>query len=146
MALRLKDGVPAEGIRVDTRNGVVTLSGTVEDELTRSRAVQTARRVRGVRGVVNDLRVGERVAVSPGAWDLRTDRDILREILSNLRRDPGVDESALLVRVARGQVVISGTVRHGVELARLREAASVRGVRSIDTVDVKVGESSTPDF
>ncbi len=44
-------------IDVDTNNGVVALNGTVQSEDMRMRAVDVARGVKGVREVVNNLRV-----------------------------------------------------------------------------------------
>jgi len=45
-------------VDVDTRNGIVTLTGNVNSETMRQRAVEIAREVEGVRNVVNNLRVG----------------------------------------------------------------------------------------
>jgi hypothetical protein len=45
-------------VDVDTRQGVVELSGTVDSERTKTRATELARQVEGVRQVVNNLRVG----------------------------------------------------------------------------------------
>ncbi|MGH7300255.1 MAG: BON domain-containing protein [Candidatus Rokuibacteriota bacterium] len=44
-------------IDVDTNQGIVALSGTVQSEAMRVRADQIARQVKGVRDVVNNLRV-----------------------------------------------------------------------------------------
>ena len=44
-------------VEVETEDGVVTLSGTVETERARSRAEKLTRKVRGVKGVVNKLRI-----------------------------------------------------------------------------------------
>jgi sporulation protein YlmC with PRC-barrel domain len=44
-------------VDVDTTNGVVQLNGTVDSESTRQRATETARKVEGVRRVVNNLKV-----------------------------------------------------------------------------------------
>jgi osmotically-inducible protein OsmY len=44
-------------IDVDTNQGVVALNGTVQTEAMRARAAQVAREVKGVRDVVNNLRV-----------------------------------------------------------------------------------------
>lgn len=44
-------------IDVDTNQGVVALNGTVQSEAMRTRAAQVARDVKGVRDVVNNLRV-----------------------------------------------------------------------------------------
>jgi hyperosmotically inducible protein len=47
-------------IDVDTTNGVVALNGTVESAEQRARAEQLARRVDGVKRVVNNLQVARR--------------------------------------------------------------------------------------
>lgn len=47
-------------IDVDTNNGVVYLNGTVESSEQRARAEQLARRVDGVKKVVNNLQVARR--------------------------------------------------------------------------------------
>lgn len=44
-------------IDVDTNQGVVALNGTVQSETMRARAAEVARQVKGVRDVVNNLRV-----------------------------------------------------------------------------------------
>ena len=44
-------------IDVDTNQGVVALNGTVSSEAMRVRAAEIAREVKGVRDVVNNLRV-----------------------------------------------------------------------------------------
>jgi osmotically-inducible protein OsmY len=49
--------VKAFDVDVDTEDGVVTLSGTVETEAARARAAELAQQVDGVRRVQNDLRV-----------------------------------------------------------------------------------------
>jgi osmotically-inducible protein OsmY len=44
-------------IDVDTNQGVVALNGTVQTEAMKARAEQIARQVKGVRDVVNNLRI-----------------------------------------------------------------------------------------
>jgi hyperosmotically inducible protein len=44
-------------IDVDTNQGVVALNGTVQTEAMKTRAEQLARQVKGVRDVVNNLRI-----------------------------------------------------------------------------------------
>lgn len=44
-------------IDVDTNQGVVALNGTVQSEAMKMRAEQIARQVKGVRDVVNNLRI-----------------------------------------------------------------------------------------
>jgi osmotically-inducible protein OsmY len=44
-------------VNVDTRQGVVSLNGTVDSNETKERAAKLARQVEGVREVVNNLKV-----------------------------------------------------------------------------------------
>lgn len=50
--------VKGGSLKVDVQNGVVTLEGTVTQEHARSKAAKLARKVRGVKSVVNNLKVG----------------------------------------------------------------------------------------
>jgi len=62
--LAADDTVKAYQIDVDTRNGVVTLSGGVESAAAKERAVQIARTTDGVRDVVDQVRIGEAAATT----------------------------------------------------------------------------------
>jgi hyperosmotically inducible protein len=55
--MALDDKVHANDINVDTKDGVVTLSGDVSSEMEHQRAVLLARETNGVRSVVDKLRV-----------------------------------------------------------------------------------------
>jgi hyperosmotically inducible protein len=60
--MALDDTIKASGINVDTTDQVVTLTGGVDNEAQRQRAVQLARETNGVRNVVDRLTVGARQA------------------------------------------------------------------------------------
>jgi hyperosmotically inducible protein len=62
--LAADDTVKAYEIDVDTRNGVVTLSGGVENAAAKERAVQIARGTDGVRDVVDQMQIGEATATT----------------------------------------------------------------------------------
>ncbi len=47
----------AQQINVDTKNAVVTLNGNVDDSMSKTRAMQVAQTVNGVRTVVDNLEV-----------------------------------------------------------------------------------------
>ncbi len=53
----LDDYVPASAVHVSTSNGVVTLAGTVSSSEERRRAAQLARDTKGVKSVVDKLKV-----------------------------------------------------------------------------------------
>ncbi|HEX2455185.1 MAG TPA: BON domain-containing protein [Vicinamibacterales bacterium] len=55
--MALDDRVHSTAINVDTKDGVVTLSGEVSSEMERQRAVLLARETNGVRSVVDNLKV-----------------------------------------------------------------------------------------
>lgn len=63
--------VDASGVGVTADNGVVTLSGAIDTYAGKLAAERAAKRVRGVRGVANDLVVRLKVG--------RTDADIARD-------------------------------------------------------------------
>jgi osmotically-inducible protein OsmY len=56
----LDDYVPAAAVHVSTTNAVVTLSGTVSSDEERRRALQLARETKGVKSVVDQLKVEPR--------------------------------------------------------------------------------------
>ena len=55
--LQIDEGVPAHLIDVRTKDGIVTLSGPVENLLARERAAEIAATVKGVRSVINFIDV-----------------------------------------------------------------------------------------
>jgi hyperosmotically inducible periplasmic protein len=63
------DTVKAYQVDVDTRNGVVTLSGAVENTAAKEQAIKIARETNGVRDVIDQIRVGE-AAATAGSYDL----------------------------------------------------------------------------
>jgi hyperosmotically inducible protein len=64
-SLEANDKVKAREVEVQTREGTVYLTGVVDTEEARREAARVAWRTEGVRGVVNDLTVGERTV---GSW------------------------------------------------------------------------------
>jgi hyperosmotically inducible periplasmic protein len=60
--LAADDTVKAYQVDVDTRNGVVTLSGAVETATAKEQAIRITRETNGVRDVIDQLRVGEAAA------------------------------------------------------------------------------------
>jgi hyperosmotically inducible protein len=67
--LAADDTVKAYQVDVDTRNGVVTLSGDVETTAAKEQAIRIARGTGGVRDVIDQLRVNE-AAATAGTYDL----------------------------------------------------------------------------
>jgi len=89
-------------IDVRTDDGVVTLSGRVDNILAKTRAARIAAKVKGVRAVVNMIDVVPPVA--------RTDADIQNDVKAALQGDPATDADQIAVDVADHVVTLSGTV------------------------------------
>lgn len=74
--LAADDTVKAYQVDVDTRNGVVTLSGDVESAAAKEQALRIARQTDGVRDVVDQIHVGEAAATAGTYRDNDNDVDV----------------------------------------------------------------------
>ena len=83
--LAADDTVKAYQINVDTADGVVTLSGTVETPAAKDQAVSLARQTNGVRDVVDQITVNPEAAATTGNLADET-RDTTREVREEARQ------------------------------------------------------------
>lgn len=132
------DHVPDSGIDVDVHEGIVELTGTLDNAAARHAAVAVAERVRGVLAVVDRLRV------APSSV---TDAEITARVTAALLADPVVDFGRVTVEVEGGVVDLRGSVesdaqrRHALDIAR-----EIHGVRSVAAdLTVKRISPRTPD-
>ena len=126
MRLLTDSRTPALDINVETHAGVVTLFGIVPTHDAKSAAEADARKVRGVKRVVNELQV---VASAKQADVKARDEDIESEVKKAFEKSDFKDIS---VEVKNGVVRLKGTVPSG---SRRLDAAvlarSVKGVRAV---------------
>jgi osmotically-inducible protein OsmY len=99
--LILKDSVPSHKIDVETDNGIVTLSGSVDSYYAKLAAEDAAESVKGVLAVVNNIEV-EPVE--------RLDSRIRGDVVAALAADPVVEAYEITVSVEDGAVTLSGEV------------------------------------
>jgi osmotically-inducible protein OsmY len=115
-------------IDVDTNDGTVRLSGMVESAAGREEAERIARSTEGVRGVVNEIKIGD-----PTLAENVTDAWILTKIKSKLVADPQVSAFNIDVDVLEGKVTLSGEVAKAVAKSEAEKLArATRGVKSVD--------------
>lgn len=119
-------------IGVVVKDGIVSLTGWVDNYSKKWTAERTAHRVRGVRAVANDIEVR-----LPSAAE-RTDADIAAAATRALEWDAFVPIEKLDVTVSRGWVTLQGEVewqyqRRAAERA-VRRLSGVRGVTNLITV------------
>jgi Predicted periplasmic or secreted lipoprotein len=126
MRLLTDSRTPALDINVETQAGVVTLFGIVPSEEAKGAAAADARKVSGVKRVVNELQVV--ASVGQAAVKVR-DEDIESEVKKAFEK---ADFKDISVKVKNGVVRLAGTVPTG---ARRLEAAvlarSIQGVRAV---------------
>jgi hyperosmotically inducible protein len=120
----------ARDIEVETRDGVVQLSGFVDSEDQRTAALMRARSVQGVQEVRNDLSLRDdtRSANRPVA-----DTVIAARVKDSLKGAELSSDSDVNVEVSKGVVQLSGFVSTPQEKARAGDlASSVEGVRDVE--------------
>ena len=105
--------LPASSITVETKDGVVTLSGTVNSEAEKSRAEQIAKGVEGVKSVTNDLTVTPKATPTPVV--ISPDTKLKTDVTESLAKYGFTD---INVEVANGEVTLTGNISR----AKLQDA------------------------
>lgn len=124
-ALASENALAGRDIEVETRDGVVQLSGFVDTEDQRTAALLRARGVKGVQEVRNDLSLRD---------DSRpANRPVADTVIAAKVRDGLGSQSDVNVEVSKGVVQLSGFVSTPQEKARAGDVASaVEGVRDVE--------------
>jgi hyperosmotically inducible protein len=104
-SLEANEKVKARKVEVQTREGVVYLTGVVDTEAARREAGRIAWRTEGVRGVENDLTVGERTV---GDWV--DDVMISSKVKSRLIANSDIKAGDIDVSSSQGVVTLIGRV------------------------------------
>jgi osmotically-inducible protein OsmY len=128
-------------IGVAVKDGIVTLTGWADSLIKKWAAEEAALRVRGVKGVANEIEL--RLPIDAE----RLDADIAAAALRALKWDAAIPEDKVTVTVSRGWVTLEGEVdflyqRVDAEWA-VRRLMGVRGVTNL--LSVKPGVS-LPDL
>jgi osmotically-inducible protein OsmY len=128
-------------IGVAVKDGVATLTGYVDSYLKRWAAEEAAHRVRGVKGVANDIEV------KLSSSSERTDADIAAAVTRALEWDTFIDTDKVDVTVSKGWVTLSGEVEWGFQRADAERAARrITGVRGVSNlITVRPRQHPSPD-
>jgi osmotically-inducible protein OsmY len=137
-ALDLDEVVATEPIEVETTDGVVILTGTVDNILARDRAADVAETIKGVRSVVNRIGV---------AYVVRRDSDLKRDVEVALAQDPATHAYDVHVEADTGVVTLTGEVNSWEEKQLAAHVArGVKGVRDLkDRIIINYGIARTDE-
>jgi osmotically-inducible protein OsmY len=124
--LRWVPDIEEANIDVSVRQGIVTLNGVVPTFNDRVHAECAAKRVKGVTGVANEIKV-----VS-GLDERYTDGAIAREAVDAIRADLPAVAGGIQVVVSNAHVVLEGNVEW--HWQRQRVESTVRAVRGVTTL------------
>lgn len=132
--------VKGRNINVDTRNGQVTLHGSVGSEAERRQAVSIARNTEGVRDVQDRLSIDATTSTPPSAQtglargaDAVDDAWVMVKIQSKFFLDRDIKGRTIDVASNGGTVTLQGTVRSAAEKEAAEQIArATDGVTSVD--------------
>jgi hyperosmotically inducible protein len=126
-ALEANDNVKARQVDVETREGTVYLAGVVDTEEARVEAGRIAWRTEGVRGVVNDLTVGERT-VGSEIDDVMISSKIKVKLIANT----DIKAGDIDVSCSQGMVTLIGRVSsETIKSEAERIARDTNGVKGV---------------
>lgn len=115
-------GIDPDIISVSTQNGIVTLTGSADNILTKHRAARVAATTRGVRSVVNQIDVEGN----------KTDSELAEDVETSLITDPGTESWEIQSSVEDGIVTLSGEVDSWQE--RELAATVTKGVDGVEGI------------
>jgi osmotically-inducible protein OsmY len=117
--------VTSTDITVETKGGVVTLSGTVSHFPEKCAAERAAQRVEGVKAIAEEM------AVSLFGVHKRSDTDVAEAVVTALRWHVWVPDT-VKATIEDGWVTLSGSVKWGYERASAADAVSyLSGVKGV---------------
>jgi osmotically-inducible protein OsmY len=109
-----------EDIAVAVKEGAVTLAGSIDSYAQWYAAERAVERVKGIRAIVNDLKVK-----LPGGKE-RSDSDIAHAAINAFKWDIEVPDEQIRVKVANGWITLQGEVEW-----QYQRSAAERAVRSL---------------
>jgi hyperosmotically inducible protein len=132
------DTVKAAQIEVSTKDGVVTLTGNVDNAAAKAKAIELAKETKGVKNVVDMISAreasgsGDAPDPNRSLGDTVTDAGISMSVKSKLLDDPLVKGLKIDVDTREGVVFLTGAVGSDAEMEKaIQLAKETNGVREV---------------
>ena len=130
--------VDEKGVIVNVEDGIVTLSGTVSSYFGKIHAADVVKKVWGVKGVVNELRVNLSTHLK------RNDQAIAQAAVTALEWDIAIPTDTIKVVVEDAIVTLSGEVAFNTQ--RTRAYNDVRSLYGVENVINAITLKPSPTF
>ena len=131
--LKWQPFLTSANISVAVKNGIVTLSGTVDNYAQKIDAEKAAKKVTGVKAIAEEIQIG----VSPSYN--KTDAEIAESVMNAMKWHAAVPEENIKVKVEDGSVTLEGQVEWDYQRSSAKNAINnLLGVRNvINLINVK---------
>ena len=135
-AIKWEPLLNAAEIGVTVKDGVVTLTGNVDNYSKKSQAEDAAKNVAGVKAVV------EKIEINYSSWGTTSDGDIAKEIISALKWNFEVPNDKVKVKVENGWVTLDGELPWNFQREAAKNAVSnLNGVKGVSN-NIKIKSES----
>lgn len=136
--LRWDPDMDASDIVVSVKDGIVTLTGFVRSYSQKFEAERNAKKVKGVRGIANDI------AVKLASLNERPDPEIARDALTAIKRELPYSGDHIQVVARDGWLTLEGEVEWKFQSDRAEEAVRrTKGLKGV-TNQIKLKPRATP--
>jgi osmotically-inducible protein OsmY len=137
-AIRWEPLLKETNIHAEACDGVVTLSGNVGSYLKKSLAEDTAKKIAGVKAIV------EKIKVVINREDEKSDTDIAIAVLHAIKENSNIPFDRIQIEVEDGHVTLNGKVQWNYEkLAAQHAASNLEGIKVL--TNHIVVEPDSPD-
>jgi VCBS repeat-containing protein len=128
----------AAEIGVIVKDGVVTLTGTVDNYIKKTEAETAAKNVAGVKAVVEKIEVKY-----DSFWNGKSDHDIANEVINALQWNWNVPNDTIKVKVENGWVTLDGDLAWNYQRESAKNTVkNLEGVKGI-TNNIKIKSDNT---
>lgn len=124
--LKWQPFLKSANIGVAVKNGIVTLSGNVDNYFQKTEAEKAAKKVMGVKAIAEDIQIG----VAPSYK--KTDAEIAESVMNALKWHAAVPDEKITVKVEDGIVTLDGDVEWEYQRTSAKKAVNnLLGVRNV---------------